>query len=98
MSLRCSTCAAKPQRRDTAQVQQYAPEVLLLTPCGHNVGKTLAEVAQLAGHPGWWDLPAVKAGRVYIADSALFCRPGPRCVRLPCLLQSYKLKVVMLQA
>ena len=64
------------------QVRQYASEVLLLTPCGHNVGRTLSEVAQLAGQPGWWDLPAVKAGRVYIADSAQFCRPGPRCALL----------------
>lgn len=65
------------------QVRDYAPEVLVLAPCGHSVAATRAEVCQLAGLPGWWSLPAVKAGAVYILDHALLCRPGPRSQ--PCL-------------
>jgi iron complex transport system substrate-binding protein len=38
----------------------------------------LAEANVLAGMPGWGELPAVRAGRVYAVDSGYFSRPGPR--------------------
>lgn len=66
------------------QVREYAPEVLVLAPCGHGVAATRAEVCDLAGLPGWWSLPAVRAGAVYIVDSSLLCRPGPRCHPVTC--------------
>ena len=35
----------------------------------------------MASRQGWYDLPAVRAGQVYIVDSpAFFSRPGPRVV------------------
>ncbi|MET8053359.1 hypothetical protein ABZU75_37805 [Streptosporangium sp. NPDC005286] len=36
----------------------------------------------LTCHPGWADLPAVRAGQVWVLDGpAYFNRPGPRVVR-----------------
>ena len=36
-------------------------------------------MAQLALLPGFWDLPAVRNGRVYLVNgSDYFSRPGPR--------------------
>ena len=36
---------------------------------------------RLATQPGWYDFPAVRAGRIYIVDSpSYFSRPGPRTV------------------
>jgi iron complex transport system substrate-binding protein len=50
-------------------------------PCGLNLAKTVAEAQQLHSFPGWSDLPAVKAGRVYAVDAnSYFARPGPRVV------------------
>ncbi len=66
----------------TRQVREYAPEVLVLAPDAAP-GRALSEVGALAGLPGWWALPAVKSGRVFLADGALFTRPSPRVVRVP---------------
>ncbi len=63
------------------QVVEYSPEVLVIMPCGYKVPRSLAEVDRLASRPGWYNLPAVSEGRVYIVDSpAYFSRPGPRIV------------------
>jgi iron complex transport system substrate-binding protein len=62
-------------------VRAAAPEVLLLAPCGFTLERALAEMPELSRRPGWGDLPAVRAGRVFVADgSAYFSRPGPRLV------------------
>lgn len=42
--------------------------------------RALSDLSELAARPGWWQLPAVKEGRVFVADHALLCRPGPRLV------------------
>ena len=62
-------------------VLQWAPEVLVVMPCGLDLRKTAAQAQQLLAYPGWSDLPAVRAGRVYAVDAnAYFARPGPRVV------------------
>jgi len=51
-------------------------------PCGYKIERTLGEMDRLATQPGWYDFPAVPAGRVYIVDSpSYFSRPGPRTVK-----------------
>jgi len=72
------------------QVRSEAPEVLVLMQCGTNPQGALACVTELAALPGWWGLPAVKNGAVYIVDHAPFLRPGPRVVRilLPYIIKS----------
>ncbi|MGH9972221.1 MAG: cobalamin-binding protein [Pyrinomonadaceae bacterium] len=63
------------------QVQEWAPEVLIITPCGFNLDQVISQAPQLLGLPGWSDLPAVRDGRVYAVDAnAYFARPGPRVV------------------
>lgn len=58
-----------------------APEVVVLMPCGYDLERTCAELPLLAAWPGWADLPAVRAGRVFAADgNQFFNRPGPRLV------------------
>jgi iron complex transport system substrate-binding protein len=57
------------------------PDVVLVSPCGFDLARTASEMAPLTAAPGWRDLGAVKAGRVYLADgNAYFHRPGPRLV------------------
>ncbi len=60
------------------QVRAYAPEVLILSPCGAGVESGVEQACGLAALPGWWALPAVRSGRVFVADHSLFSRPGPR--------------------
>lgn len=62
-------------------VQKWAPEVLIIMPCGCHLDKVLELVPGLVNLPGWSDLPAVRQGRVYAVDaSSYFARPGPRVV------------------
>lgn len=63
------------------RVVEFAPEVLVIMPCGCRIPRTLAEMDSLALRSGWYNLPAVRSGRVYVADSpSYFSRPGPRIV------------------
>eukprot|EP00898_Chlorokybus_atmophyticus_P003274 jgi/Chlat1/3948/Chrsp26S04208 len=71
-------CAAR--RIEWDEVVTYAPEVLILAPCSSSQRKTMAEIQDLVALPGWWSLPAVRTGQVYICESALFSRPGPRLI------------------
>jgi iron complex transport system substrate-binding protein len=62
-------------------VRNYAPEVLIVMPCGFDLEKTVAESERLFAYDGWRDLPAVREGRVYAVDAnSYFARPGPRVV------------------
>jgi len=64
-----------------ADVMAKDPEVLLVSPCGFGIPRTLEERGLLEARQGWRDLRAVRAGRVYVADgNAYFHRPGPRLV------------------
>ncbi|MBI3997836.1 MAG: cobalamin-binding protein [Armatimonadetes bacterium] len=63
-------------------LRAYAPEAVVVMPCGFDIARTRAEIYLLTARPGWQDLPAVRAGRVFLTDaSAYFNRPGPRIVR-----------------
>ncbi|MGH7830041.1 MAG: cobalamin-binding protein [Candidatus Binatia bacterium] len=60
-------------------VVDFAPEVIVLMPCGFDVQRTLAEVNLLHRLPGWRELPAVKEKRLFAVNgNAYFSRPGPR--------------------
>ena len=62
-------------------VREWAPEVLIITPCGFNLEKTIEQSRQLFTYQGWSCLPAVREGRVYAVDAnSFFARPGPRVV------------------
>ncbi len=62
-------------------VLKWAPEVMIISPCGFHLKKALEHVDQLFDLPGWQDLPAVRLGRVFAVDaSSYFARPGPRVI------------------
>ncbi len=63
------------------EVLDFAPEIIILMPCGFDLQRTLIEAERLRSLPGWGGLPAVKQQRVFAVDgSAYFNRPGPRIV------------------
>ncbi|MCI0454215.1 MAG: cobalamin-binding protein [Candidatus Dadabacteria bacterium] len=63
------------------EVFDFAPQVLILMPCGFNIERTLREVEVLISNEYWHRLPAVRKGHVYLVDAnSYFSRPGPRIV------------------
>jgi iron complex transport system substrate-binding protein len=62
-------------------VRKWAPEILVLMPCGYRLEKVIELAPQIFANPGWNELPAVQQGRVFAADAnSYFARPGPRVV------------------
>ena len=62
-------------------LRELSPDVVVVSPCGFPLDRTLEELPQLRGALPWGSWPAVRAGRVYVADgNAYFNRPGPRIV------------------
>jgi iron complex transport system substrate-binding protein len=55
------------------------PDIVLVTPCGFDIDRTLEEMHLLAEKPEWERMNAVRSGRVFVADgNQYFNRPGPR--------------------
>src|SRR5215831_10375125 len=62
-------------------VLRWAPEVLIVMPCGCGLAKAAEQAQCLFDNPGALELPAVKSGSVYAVDAnSYFARPGPRVV------------------
>lgn len=58
-----------------------APEVIIIAPCGFSLEQTKRQLHWLTERSEWTGLPAVQAGRVYVADGvAYFNRSGPRII------------------
>ncbi len=68
-----------PQRAE--RVADAAPHIVVFGPCGFTPERTRAELDVARTWPGWSELPAVRAGQVWIVDGpAYFNRPGPRVI------------------
>jgi iron complex transport system substrate-binding protein len=74
--------AGQPSVTTTAEeIRSYAPEVIVLIPCGYYKEDILRALPRSRLPDGWEDLPAVRNGQVWATDaSAYFSRPGPRVV------------------
>jgi iron complex transport system substrate-binding protein len=59
----------------------YAPDVVVVMPCGFALEQTRRELPRLVARPEWAALPAVRNRRAYAVDgNAYLNRPGPRIV------------------
>ena len=66
----------------------YAPEILIIMPCGFNLQQTMKQIWSVFAPYGsgtershFFQLPAVKTGNVFAVDAnSYFARPGPRVV------------------
>ncbi|MGB9739295.1 MAG: cobalamin-binding protein [Chloroflexus aggregans] len=72
----------RAQRVAWPDVIACAPEVIVVMPCGFTLERAVAEAqALLPQRTGWYALPAVRNGRVFVVDgNTYFSRPGPRIV------------------
>jgi iron complex transport system substrate-binding protein len=63
------------------EIAAWAPEILVVSPCGFGLEKAVEQAKRLLRQPGWSELPAVRDGQVFAVDAnAYFARPGPRVV------------------
>ncbi len=59
----------------------FAPEVMVLMPCGLSLDRTMKEAPALAELPKWSEVPAVEQKRIFAVDApSFFNRPGPRLI------------------
>lgn len=74
--------AGQPSVTTTAEeICAYAPEVIVLIPCGYYKEDILRQLPQTRLPEGWQELPAVRSGEVWAVDAtSYFSRPGPRVV------------------
>ncbi|HEY9755467.1 MAG TPA: cobalamin-binding protein [Oculatellaceae cyanobacterium] len=57
------------------------PDIIIVSPCGFDVPRTMQEMSLLSEKEHWNELNAVKTNNVYVCDgNAYFNRPGPRVV------------------
>jgi iron complex transport system substrate-binding protein len=57
------------------------PDIIIVSPCGFGIARTMEEIGILTARPEWPGLAAVRNGSVFVADgNAYFHRPGPRLV------------------
>ncbi len=63
------------------ELQTANPGVIVLSPCGYTLERTMQDVPLLQNHPTWPNLQAVQNGRVYAIDGNQYLnRSGPRLV------------------
>ena len=63
------------------EIHAYAPEIIVLMPCGFGMEQNLAELERIRFPQEWQQLPAVVHKQVFAVDgSSYFNRPGPRIV------------------
>jgi iron complex transport system substrate-binding protein len=74
--------AGGKSRTTTAEeIQAYAPEFIVLAPCGYYKEETVGALARARLPRGFGELPAARAGEVWAVDAtSYFSRPGPRVV------------------
>lgn len=70
---------ANSQTLEWDSVTQADPDAVIVVPCGFDLERTHACIAELEGVPQWRSLRARREGRVYAMDgNAYVNRPGPR--------------------
>lgn len=67
------------RRVEWREIVAFAPEALILMPCGFTMERAARELPVLAARPEWGRLPAVRSGEVYLVDGpSYFNGAGPR--------------------
>jgi len=71
----------KSRTTTAEEIQAYAPEVVVLAPCGYYKQEIISALARARLPRGFGELPAARAGEVWAVDAtSYFSRPGPRVV------------------
>ncbi|HET9257697.1 MAG TPA: cobalamin-binding protein [Pseudonocardiaceae bacterium] len=75
------TTGAASRTTTAEEIRAYAPEVIVLAPCGFYAHDTMRELPKARLPSCWPELPAVRNGNVWALDAtSYFSRPGPRVI------------------
>ncbi len=66
--------------QDWETVVGTEPDALFVACCGFDIERALEDVQKISQTDAWRQLPAVRNGRVYVADGAYYSCPGPRLI------------------
>jgi len=62
-------------------ILEFAPQIVVVMPCGFSIEDTLKEIDIVTSHRYWNQIPASKRGQAYLVDAnSYFSRSGPRIV------------------
>ncbi len=62
-------------------IVEFDPEIIVVAPCGYDLGRAHKSMRDLIELPDWSNLSAVREQKVWLADgNALFNRSGPRLI------------------
>jgi iron complex transport system substrate-binding protein len=63
------------------ELLERQPDVIVVTPCGFDIARSLEDMHFMSDRPDWHGLRAVQTNSVFVADgNQYFNRPGPRLV------------------
>ena len=64
-----------------ADILNFAPQIIVVMPCGYNIEDTLKEIDVVTSNKYWNQMPASRRGHAYLVDAnSYFSRSGPRIV------------------
>jgi iron complex transport system substrate-binding protein len=65
---------------DWPEVAAGRPDVVFIACCGFTADRAMQDVGIVRDTAAWGRLPAVRHGRVYLADGNVYSSPGPRLI------------------
>jgi len=65
---------------DWDMIRNFDPDIILISPCGFGIKRTLKEIDLLYSLPGWKDTRAFIKKNIYVVDSVYTSRATPRIV------------------
>jgi iron complex transport system substrate-binding protein len=78
---RLEDASAHSRPREWAEIREYDPDVLVVSPCGFDLGQIRQNLTDVTDRPGWGELTAVVEDRVVLVDGHHYVnRSGPRLV------------------
>jgi iron complex transport system substrate-binding protein len=76
-----SSTGDQSHRMEVDETIKFAPDIIILMPCGFDVKRTILEYEKLANNIQWKSLAAVQNRQVYAVNAnEYFSKPGPRTV------------------
>lgn len=76
-----SSTGDRSRKMEIDEIVKFAPDVIVLMPCGFDLRRTILEYDTLLEDTRWRSLEAVKQGQVYAVNAnEYFSKPGPRTV------------------
>ena len=64
-----------------SDIVAFAPQIMIIMPCGFEVQRTLNEINTLTSREEWFSLPSTNKGQTYLVDAnSYFSKSGPRIV------------------